>query len=154
MLYPFAYNTGIVMLIALSYTTVGAKTIYDWLWYASPQTRILSSHIDSEEEVESDAVASPTPLNEAVTEEGDSNDNTLVVTDKVMSLIERDNESLREANEAWFERASILEREKRDLLNDKLEVINKCMMVFMILSMLFMAYGTVIYIHLLGKIRA
>jgi hypothetical protein len=143
MLYPLAYNTGIFMLMALSYMMVGTKVLFDKVWCSSPRSKILSSHVDSE--TESDAGAS-------LTSQGDDlSDNRPVDLDRVTSLIERDNETLREANEAWYERVELLEKEKRQLMNDKLEVINNCTTSLHIMSMMLLMYGAVVYTYLLRK---
>lgn len=152
MLYPLAYNTGIFMLIALSYMMVGTKALFDQVSCSSPRGKVLSDHVESETESESGA-SSVTPI-ESLAEEEDLSGNKLTETEKITSLIERDNVSLREANQAWYERAEALEKEKREIMNERLEVVHNCMASLLIVSMMFTVYGAVIYTHLLRKMTA
>jgi hypothetical protein len=141
MLAPIAYKAAKVitfviyylLVIALSYAMLGCQILFREIRICFPFRPMES---DSESETGSES-ASDGGAESPASPRRDLSGNE-------MSLLERENEALQEANKAWFEKVEEMEKEKR-------HSNRQCSMIAGIGLMLFTVYATIIYVHLLKK---
>jgi hypothetical protein len=141
MLAPIAYKAAkvitfviyYVLIIALSYGMIGFQILFRQI-RATFTFRPVES--DSESETGSESVSEK----ESERPETPRRD----LSGNEISLLERENEALQEANAAWFEKVEEMEKQKR-------HANQQGSMIAGVGLMLLTVYATIIYVHLLKK---
>lgn len=141
MLTPIAYKVAksvaliiyYLLVIALSYGMLGCQILFREIRICFPFRPMES---DSESETGSESAS------DGGTKSPESPRRDL--SGNEISLLERENEALQEANRAWFEKVEQMEKEKR-------HSNRQCSMIAGVGLMLSTVYATIIYVHLLKK---
>ncbi len=138
MLAPIVYKAGTLIIVIVthflimffSYMMVGLYILREWVSSCFVCSRVET---DSESETGSESVS-----------EGGAESPRRDLSGNEISLLQRENEALQDANRAWFERVEKMEKEKR-------HANQQCCMIAGVCLMLLTVYAAIIYVHLLKK---